>query len=597
MLEDFLANMTFSPAMIGAIVAGFVLFSLGRASKGGGARKREEEMKRDLLEAKASVPQLESTVRNRDQQITRLQEEVNDLNDRSTDLIRGQDEKGTALRRAEREVKNLTSELNAVRGVRQDDNNIIMDGFDDEPAGDPGDSGPVKQLKKLEALYEKLKGALIQRDARIEELETLLEGIDETTTQSSTASPLDDDAVAAETKPLEDKISAQNSTIETLQEQLSELRKEKEMLEDLANRRSRSNRALKDASAEAEARVPVLEKEITERDTTIETREASIKRLLNDVEQGKAEIGSRDEKIETLKSDVFERIEALETSERKQTELEASLTQREERIAALDSELAGVLKNMEHLQSDLRGARQKLDEQQASVDQVEEELKRRDQAAESLQSTIRDRDFRLDAVTNEKTALQAELDEAQRETQDARNSVQAVRDEAEDARVISDKRYQATESEKTVSEQQISGLKREIEDLKSNLTQHEQWMEKLKASMEERENRATEQSARIESLQAELKQAEDQARNRHDERQMVEDAKHELDRELVTLKTRVEQTQAELAEQAQSVAVYKSMLADKDFQIESLEQEVRTLTGNPPGDSNPEESASHQAVN
>ena len=62
------------------------------------------------------------------------------------------------------------------RGVRPADDNLVMDGFEDEVAAAPGDSAIATQLKKTEALYEKLKGALIKRDERIEELEAILEG-------------------------------------------------------------------------------------------------------------------------------------------------------------------------------------------------------------------------------------------------------------------------------------------------------------------------------------------------------------------------------------------------------------------------------------
>jgi chromosome segregation ATPase len=578
MLEDLL-NMTFSPPMIGAIVVGFVLFSVGRASKGGGARKREEELKRDLLEAKASVPQLESSVRNRDQQISRLQEEVNDLNDRTNDLLRGQDEKGNNLRRAEREIKNLTSELNAVRGVRQDDNNsIIMDGFDDEAAGDPSDSAAIAQLKKLEALYDKLKGALITRDARIEELETQLAS-GEPIEGGAAAPSIDPDAVADEIRPLEQKIADQQTTIDTLQDQISELRREKEMLDDLANRRSRSNRALKDASAEAEAKVPVLEQEITARDETIQTREASIKRMLNEAEEAKAEIVVRDEKIEALKSEIVDTLNAAETSESRQRELETSLERREERITALDTELSSTLENVERLQKELREADSRIEKQQSRVDEIDEELRLRDQAADTLQSTIKDRDFRIDTITNEKTALEEALEKAKAEAAGSAQEVETIRREAEDSMALFDKRKIAAESEQAATEQQSQALRREIEDLKANLTQHEQWMEKLKANLEDRETRAREQSERIEALQADLDQATEQARARHDERQTADDSRHELERELVTLTSRIEQIQAELNEQAQTITVYKSMLADKEFRIESLEQELQNLTG------------------
>ena len=569
MLEDLLTNMTFSPAMVGAIVAGLVLFSIGRASKGGVARKREEELKRDLLEAKASVPQLESTVRNRDQQISRLQEEVEDLNDRTTDLLRGQEEKGSALRKAERELKNLKSELNAVRGVRQDDNSIIMDGFDDEA---PGDQKEVNQLRKLEKLYEKLKGALIDRDNRIEELEAQLAGKPDG--DDLTPSILEDEPSSGQVHELEAKLADQQAAIDALQEEASELRKEKEMLENLASRRSKSNRALKDASAEMEARVPALEKQISERDETIQAREASIKRLLNETEEAKAEIVVRDEKIDNLKQEIVDKLSAVEAAELKQSELQTSLARREERITALDSELASTLENVQHLQAELRASDEKLTSQQSRIDEIDDELQRRDQAAQALQSTIKDRDFRIDSISNEKAELEKALENARSEAVAAARKVEEVKLEAEDTVALTEKRHQATESEKAATEQEVKSLKREIEDLKSTCQQNDTWMEKLKQKLEERETRSRDQQTRIEELQAELDQAGDSMRQRHDERQSMEDAKHQLETEIVTLKSKLEQSAAEMAEQAQTLTVYKSMLADKDFRIEALEQEA-----------------------
>jgi TolA-binding protein len=147
MLEELLTNTTLSPVLIGvAAIAAIIAFVIGRLSNGG-PRKREEALKRDLLDAKASVPQLESSVRNRDAQIARLTEEINEVSERASDLLREQDRQANALRSAEREVRNLTSELNAVRGIRTSDDNLVMDGFDDEVAAEPGDSKIATQLK------------------------------------------------------------------------------------------------------------------------------------------------------------------------------------------------------------------------------------------------------------------------------------------------------------------------------------------------------------------------------------------------------------------------------------------------------------------
>ncbi len=584
MLEELLANTTFSPVLIGAIgAAALIFFVIGRMSTAG-ARKREESLKREVLDAKASVPQLESNVRNRDSQIARLQEEIGGLNERANELLRDQDKQANALRSAEREVKNLTSELNAVRGVRSADDNMLMDGFEDEVAADPGDSAIATQLKKTEALYEKLKGALIKRDERIEELELLLSGERE---HDHDPSPVAEETSSEEVRALQTKLDAQTENINGLTEQISELRKEKEMLEDLANRRSKSNRALKDASAEAEARVPALEQEIATRDETIQAREASIKRLLADVETGKADLADRDSRIENLDQELTAREQSLEASTAKQKELEGVVNRREERITSLEAELATTLDRVQSLQGDVQSAAQKLEEQQAAIDGVNGQLAERDRAEEALKNTIRDRDFRIDTLDSEKADLASALAAAENEKASAEQSASEIRQEAADQQQLTDKRQQAMDAERDVTERESAALKREIEDLNASVAQHQQWMEKLKASLEEREQRAQSQQQRIDELTGEVDAANEQLKKRHDERQAADDVRHELEREIVTLKSRAETAQSEASEQAQSVSVYKSMLADKDFRIEALEQELTALRSTDEADSQP----------
>jgi hypothetical protein len=78
-----------SPTLIAVCVVGaVVMFGAGWSGKGASARKRESVLKRDVLKAKRSIPHLESTVRNRDTEIARLQEELKDLGERSNKLHR-----------------------------------------------------------------------------------------------------------------------------------------------------------------------------------------------------------------------------------------------------------------------------------------------------------------------------------------------------------------------------------------------------------------------------------------------------------------------------------------------------------------------------
>jgi chromosome segregation ATPase len=649
MLEELLANMTFSPAMIGAIVAAVLTFAIGRASRGFSAQRREDNLKRELLDAKGSVPQLESTVRNRDQQVGRLEAEIKELTDRTSDLLRGQDTKANDLKKAEREVKNLKSELNVVRGHRDDNDNIIMDGFDDEPVANDGDSASLTKLKKVEALYEKMKGALIKRDSQIEELEAKLKG--GITPESDDSSPEDDDAVHDATRPLKEKIKSQEQTIETIQSEVSELRQEKEMLEDLASRRSKSNRVLKDTASEIEAKVPTLERDIKARDETIGIREASIKRMLGEAEDAKAEVTKHQAKIETLNTDIESMRASVDTSNDKVAGLQASVNAREERVSNLETELAATLKVVEGQQQQQREAEARLTElqrdadgrlieqqqqeqtrlaeqqtlkeahqaeQQTASESFDKRLEEKDRERLSVEGSLKDRDFKISALTDEISTLHNDLQsvrqetedarqetetargetlDVRQETQDVRRQVQLAQQETQDALTISEKRQEVVSSEVSDAERVIAIRNRDIDDLQADLRQRDHWLEKIKVTLEERESRSSELQARVVELEADLLGVNEQLRNRKQQHQDVGTERHELEREIVNERARAEQAQAELKEEKQSIVVYKSMIADKEFQLETLQAEVASLTGQPSQDNgSAESSGSVQAI-
>ena len=176
MFEEILNLLTASPVlMVIAAVIAFACLWLGWNFKGMGANRREATLKQELLAAKASVLQAESSVRSRDQQAEHMHSEFKELKKSNAELNRTVEDKDKELRTTSRQIQNLTSELNVVKGVSKQADNMIMDGFDDEVADDtPVESPLAAQLKKMETAYDKLKGALLKRDDRIDELEERL---------------------------------------------------------------------------------------------------------------------------------------------------------------------------------------------------------------------------------------------------------------------------------------------------------------------------------------------------------------------------------------------------------------------------------------
>ena len=568
MPEELLTNMTLSPLVLIAagVCAAVVFFFIGWIAKGSGANSRENELKRDILEAKRSIPQLESDVRNRDHRIARLEEELSELNDRTIALGRETEAKERELKGAEREAKNLTSEIAAIRGLSgRDDGNVLMDGFDDERAAPAeGESALQAQLKKTESLYEKLKGALISRDEEIEALKAKLESAASTLVSDQPAPAghaladpdEDDDRIIEAERALE----AQKSVVADLQNQITELNKEKVMLEELASRRSKSNRALKTASAEAEARIPQLEQEIANREQTISDREASIKRLVDDLDSTRRSLSEREAELHTSAATLAAKEMELAAVAPKLEELNEGIRQRESRIENLDLSLAQAQATVEERAAELKLAREHLSEQEEDMAATQAQLREQEQAAAALKNSIKDRDFRIEDLESQILKLKESLTSAEQS--------------ATDTLALSDKRHAVVAAEVDDAQQQVTTLKRELEDLKSQLEQRDQWMAKLKESLSDREQRVNEQQERADQLIEQLDAANQRLAAMDDTRQQLESQKHELERELVAATTRTEQAEAALEEQVQSVNLYKNMIADRDFRIESLESDL-----------------------
>ena len=316
MLEELLTNTTFSPVHIAiAIAVGLLCFWIGWKGRGSGARRREADLRRDVFDAKSSVPQLESTVRNRDQQIARLHSELQELNTRNADLLRAQDDKERELRGAQREVRNLTSELTAVKGGRGDSSNLIMDGFEDEAVTErEGESPLASKLRKTEALYEKLKEALIKRDERIEQLES---GVDDGGARASVNGhePAINGAAQDSTPTIwrsrsSLKASPAPSTIcaPSFRTPATKRRCSKIWPRNAARPTGRS----KSPRPKLRHELPELEREIEERQRTISDREASIKRLLNDLESTRANLKASQEEVDRLVTESESRVTELE---------------------------------------------------------------------------------------------------------------------------------------------------------------------------------------------------------------------------------------------------------------------------------------------
>ncbi|NIN38744.1 MAG: hypothetical protein GTO67_08770, partial [Gammaproteobacteria bacterium] len=80
MLEDLLSRLPLEPVPV-TICAGIAIgcLFLGWMCKAMGARRQQNQLRKEAIEAKRAVPQLEASVHNRDLQIARFKVETDDL--------------------------------------------------------------------------------------------------------------------------------------------------------------------------------------------------------------------------------------------------------------------------------------------------------------------------------------------------------------------------------------------------------------------------------------------------------------------------------------------------------------------------------------
>lgn len=565
MLDELLANIPLSPVLI-AVCATIAIVCLwfGWIGKGIGATRREKALHRHILDAKASIPQLETAARNRELNITWLEEETKELANRSIELTREVDEKDKVLRGAERKVRNLTSELAAVKGALPDNGNMIVDGFEDERAYEDdganstdGQSLLAVKLKKAEFLYEKLKDTIIKRDDQIQALEAKLES-SPTTTSSDSAEA--DETVQA----LQDQLHDQQSKVGELTSRLEEIKQEKDMLADMAKRRSESNKSLKESSASAEGQISKLKEHIEARDKTIFDREGSIKRYLQKLEELKEEQAKREEEITELSGQVRDDSAELTSRDDQIISLGDDARSSEDRVTTLVGEIGNLRTSIENTQTLLREREETINQQLLSLAESSTRLEEQLQTTNTVQGAIKDRDFKIETLTNEVAEM--------------KNNLSKTELQATDAFDMFEKRQELLTVEKTTSQEASDAISRKAEDLNAQLAQSERWLTRMKQSLHDRETQLRGLEKTVADIETQNNTLASELNGQTLARRSAETDARATNRQLVSQESKTQQAVSQLKEQDQTTAVFKSTVSELEIKVSTLSTEVASLT-------------------
>lgn len=141
------------------------------------AQKQEDQLRRDLADSRAKVPQLESLIRARDQKIRTLSEQVSSL-DSGGQGSRVQDEQlMRQLREHELEIQRLKGQLAEAHTAAADGliaGEALLGAAQDQPSTDPG-----LTLGEAEGIAAASSELLATRDAQITSLQRELEQVRE----------------------------------------------------------------------------------------------------------------------------------------------------------------------------------------------------------------------------------------------------------------------------------------------------------------------------------------------------------------------------------------------------------------------------------
>ncbi|NIP15845.1 MAG: hypothetical protein GWM88_14425 [Pseudomonadales bacterium] len=409
MLEDLLSRLPLEPVPV-TICAGIAIgcLFLGWMCKAMGARRQQNQLRKEAIEAKRAVPQLEASVHNRDLQIARFKVETDDLTARNEDLSNLLTKAKSELRSAHREARNLNTELKAIKGHQAVLDNELIAGFEEEDTLSSADEQLKARIGRAESLYERMKEAVIEREERIQKLEDQLAKARNADAEGNTSLADSEQDWTGAVTDLEEKISSQEGLIESLRAQIRKTQTEKEMLADMAKRRSDSNRALKEASAEAEAHVPVLRARIEERDRTIAENEAAISVLRDEVDMLRAQNAALEfEASDKVAAERPPEEDAFSIRQRLEDEFEA-------REVALEARLREAEQAKEIAQADLALAlaeqSKQAQEANSRAERLEAELNERSESTNVFKSMAEDREAKLATLTNRVQVLLAAVD-------------------------------------------------------------------------------------------------------------------------------------------------------------------------------------------
>ncbi|GAA6225646.1 ribosome-binding protein 1-like [Lates japonicus] len=446
-------------------------------------------------------------------------------------LNRELSERTDALRADEARRKSLEEKMAAAELVHADTERSLQQRLEEV-------SLQLSASQQEAAAVSELQGALVSREAELQELKTQLENQAAVQVENS-----------SDVEQLKICVQRRDEQVVALEAELTQLREELQLLTSSQSQRAKKDEAeaaaadqtLKDGSgSETESEQPF---ESLEEDSQLLRLEEELQQLRDELQQTRNHGNELQEKMAAS-------AEALSTAERlmeqREAELKAALTEAESRFESLSSDFQA---SLQVLFPGISVEAEQRNWLQHFTQKVQESKCEAERSHSKLQS-------RLNEAEQKHIELQAELDQSRKLLQETEVELQSLQRRSEDEENIWKSKVSEAEQQRQTLLDRLKHLEDEAQ-LKTTETENTQQLKEQLMLLEAQLEKQLEEASVTQSCSEELAQVQSQLQQMSVRLQLEQQQRQQLEQELQQARQEVQQLQQQVEADQRSAAPLK----------------------------------------
>ncbi|NJN51371.1 MAG: hypothetical protein HC809_05900 [Gammaproteobacteria bacterium] len=547
------------------------------------AKAREAELQRTLLDTKGVIPQLESSLRNRDQRVSALCTEVGDWKNRHASAESSLKEKERDILARDRALRSLNSELTMLK---------------ESQAELAARDAPVDadRLATLEAALADAQGRCADLQRRLDSTpasmpEASASGESAVAAEASNESAAQIDALQVKVATLEGELAARDTTLGDLETRLKAESMHAGGLGEQIDAQAEEIARGKEELAKWRARVPKLVESIRDKDLRLRDTAAAVEALNRDLAAATARSEAAAEELARARAQIAETAEQLAALRSRDALAQQERAVLDETLSAIRAEVSNRDRELSAREGELARVRSQLEQAQRGMQDAQAEF------AKKLATSIRLGREEVDRLNREADRLTHELGAAltaQHDSAEARATLDEVaRSRALELERLQSERDAAVTAQSTLAEEcaalrdRQSGLTAECERLELRIPQVEgdltAALERIAALDSAHSGllaEAASRAAAIEERDAEFAELREELREWHARFAPLESTLKQRDAALQASDAQIENLRAQIAELDAALAEGKARASQRERELREREQNVVPVEAN-----------------